>query len=263
MAFTELPSLLRGDGDEQSVLVWMLAGDRHHEDQHLARLLDALLHPKRIRMVYVSSCAVYGCAEAVCDENTPPHPLNAYAAVKAQCEQMVTASPLASCVLRLATVHGHPAAGELKQSVHRLLHQAAQDSVHAYAPTNWRPFIQREDAARAFDRAIRHPYLTGTFNLARDHATFGMVAGYAAGLFGAQLHLDHKRADLRSYRVATGKALDAGLLDPEPAQDLWSSMADYAARLRELRVQIDREKTRAGRSAGTWRQASNDADWTG
>lgn len=85
---------------------------------------------------------------------------------------MVTASPLASCVLRLATVHGHPTAGELKQSVHRLLHQAAQDSVHAYAPTNWRPFIQREDAARAFDRTIRHPYLTGTFNLARDHATF-------------------------------------------------------------------------------------------
>ncbi|MGH4018877.1 MAG: NAD-dependent epimerase/dehydratase family protein [Pseudonocardiaceae bacterium] len=168
---------------------------------------------------------------------TPPQPLNAYAAVKARCEQIVTASPLASCVLRLATVHGHPAAGELKQSVHRLLHQAAQGAVHIYAPTNWRPFIQREEAARAIDRAIRRPHLTGIYNLANDHATFGMVAGYAAGLFGAQLHIDHSRADPRSYRVTSDKALCAGLLSPEPPQDLWTSMSGYAARLREPRSQ--------------------------
>lgn len=235
--FTTLPSLFPGDRDEQSVLVWMLAGDRHHEDQHLARLLDVLFNTERIRMVYVSSCAVYGHAEVVCDESTPPQPLNAYAAVKARCEQIVTASPLASCVLRLATIHGHPGAGELKQSVHRLLHQAAQGAVHVYAPTNWRPFIQRDEAARAVDRAIRGPRLTGIYNLVYDHATFGTVAGYAAGLFGAQLHVDHSRADPRSYRVTSDKALGAGLLSPEPLQDLWTSMAGYAIRLRELRSQ--------------------------
>lgn len=235
--FTRLPSLLPGACHEQSVVVWMLAGDRHHENQHLARLLHVLRNAERIRMVYVSSCAVYGRAEAVCDERTPPQPLDAYAAVKAHCEQMVTTSPLASCVLRLATIHGHPAAGELKQSVHRLLHQAAQGSVHVYAPTNWRPFTQREEAARAIDRAIHHPHLTGTYNLAYEHATFGMVASYAAGLFGARLHVDHSRTDPRSYLVASDKALGAGLLSPEPAQDLWTSMADYAARLRELRSQ--------------------------
>jgi nucleoside-diphosphate-sugar epimerase len=104
-------------------------------------------------------------ADVFCDEDAELRPQNLYAETKVRCEQMLAASQVPSCVMRIATIHGHADAGETRQSVHRMIHQAAGGTVHLFAPDNWRPFIHLGDAAQALQRAIDHPDLEAPITL--------------------------------------------------------------------------------------------------
>jgi nucleoside-diphosphate-sugar epimerase len=157
-------------------------------------------------------------ADVFCDEDAELRPQNLYAETKVRCEQMLAASQVPSCVMRIATIHGHADAGETRQSVYRMIHQAAGGTVHLFAPDNWRPFIHLGDAAQALQRAIDHPDLDGTYNLAHDHATFGQIARCAAEAFDATIEVDPARTDPRSYCVNTTAAAAVTRITGVPAE---------------------------------------------
>ncbi|GLY99831.1 SDR family oxidoreductase [Actinoplanes sp. NBRC 103695] len=208
-------------------IVSLLAGDRHDEPRVLREVVAMLPAAVRVRFVHASSCSVYGAAGGVCREDAPVQPINPYAVAKAAAETVAVGAFGEHLILRIATVHGHDQAGEKKQSVHRLLWQAAGGTVQLYGARAWRPFIERRQAAQVVVSAVCRPELSGVLNIAQDHATFGAVAGYAAGLFGAAVqHLE--RADGRDYQVDTAAAQAQGLLRPQTGAGLWESMRAYA-----------------------------------
>lgn len=208
-------------------IVWLLAGPRHNEEHQLRRLLAA--SPDNTRLVYASSCAVYGQTDHAASEDAPLAPQDDYATAKASYEALVAASRLRASVLRLATVHGHPAAGAPRQSVHQLVRQAATGTITLYGADNWRPFLSLDAAARALLRAALDITLSGTFNVAQEHATFGAIARQAAELLNARIIPD-ERTDRRSYRVDTTRARAVGLLHDD-GDSLADSMRAYAAKL--------------------------------
>jgi nucleoside-diphosphate-sugar epimerase len=216
-----------------ATIVSLLAGDRHDEPRVLRQTAAMLPDAGRVRIVHASSCSVYGAAPGICQEDTPVQPVNPYAVAKAAAETVVASAFREHLILRIATVHGHDQAGEKKQSVHRLLWQAAAGTVHLYAAQAWRPFVEWRQAAQVVVSAACRPELSGVLNIARDHAMFGTVAGYAAGLFGADVqHVE--QADGRDYRVDTAGAQAHGLLRPETGAGLWESMRHYATTITDL-----------------------------
>lgn len=232
ISFGDLLSQLSRRRSPPGVVVWLLAGDRHDEAHHLEHLLDAA-DGTGVRLVYASSCAVYGRADTPCREEDPPDPQDTYALTKLMSEHAALSSGQQTCALRLATLHGHQAAGATKQAVHRLIHQAADGYVDLYGAGNWRPFLHRDIAVASILTAADTPGLTGVFNIAQDHATFDDIVEYAAAAFGATITRSEK-PETRSYRVDTTLAEQTGLLTARPGAGLWASMDAYAKALCEL-----------------------------
>lgn len=232
IGFDDLLRQLNERRNPPGVIVWLLAGDRHNELQHIEQLLDAAAGMD-FRLVYASSCAVYGRADTPCREEDPPDPQDTYALTKLISEHAALSSGQRTCALRLATLHGHQAAGATKQAVHRLIHQAADGNVDLYGAGNWRPFLHRDIAVASILTAADTPGLTGVFNIAQDHATFDDIAEYAAAAFGATITRSEK-PETRSYRVDTTLAEQTGLLTARPGAGLWASMDAYAKALSHL-----------------------------
>lgn len=138
---------------------------------------------------------------------------------------------LLSQLSRRRSRHGHENAGATKQAVHWLIYQAAGGHIDLYGAGNWRPFLHPDAAVTSILSAADNPNLTGVFNVAHDHATFGDVAEHAAAVFNADI-VPLDTPDPRTYKVDTTRAEDAGMLSPSPPNiGLWASMAAYAATL--------------------------------
>jgi nucleoside-diphosphate-sugar epimerase len=162
------------------------------------------------RIVFLSTCSVYGAAPDELTEDSPTNPLSVYASTKLAAEGYLTGSN--ALIFRLGTLFGISdtySRVRFDLVLNTLTQRACRDGrITVFGGEQYRPLLHVRDAARAIISAIDQAE-TGVYNLASQNSTISILAGIVAGFF-PDLVVDHTPQffeDNRNYRVSSMKAL--------------------------------------------------------
>ena len=171
------------------------------------------------RLIFASSCSVYGASEAEVDERSEVRPVSFYGQTKVDSERALLESRTDTfhpTILRFATVFGLSYRPRFDLVVNLLSAKAAQDGVITiYNGRQWRPFIHVRDLVEAVVLALESPArLVGGQILnvgdSRLNYTLSEVAEAIADVFPATRVEHSDNSDCRNYRVSFRK-IEEGL----------------------------------------------------
>jgi nucleoside-diphosphate-sugar epimerase len=166
------------------------------------------------RLVFASTCSVYGASDFLMDERSETSPISHYAQTKLDSERALLdcrTSTFHPTILRLSTVFGLSFRPRFDLVVNLLTARAVQDGrIMIFNQDQWRPFIHVKDVARAFVSATQAPlgvvsgeiFNVGSYKL---NYSLGEVASKIREQV-PQLEVEYKEnVDKRNYRVSFDK----------------------------------------------------------
>ncbi len=161
------------------------------------------------RIVFLSTCSVYGAQDSVLDESSALKPLSVYAVTKLEAERCLAGKN--AITFRLGTLFG---IGDLFSRIRLDLvvntltvraHRAG--GVRVYGGEQYRPLLHVRDAARAIVDNLQTPH-AGVFNLHRENVRIIDLARRLREHF-PDLRIEQTSMtfeDTRNYRVSSAKA---------------------------------------------------------
>lgn len=168
--------------------------------------------PKDVRVIFMSTCSVYGASQGVVDEESPTNPLSSYASTKLQAEKHVLQRD--GLVFRLGTVFG------LGDRFSRIRADLVVNTLTIKAFTKgevtvngglqWRPIIAVGDIAGYVEEACRNS-LTGKYILAYKNTTIKDLAHeVVSNIPDTKInYIDSLFQDERTYQVDNAKSLNS------------------------------------------------------
>lgn len=191
------------------------------------------------RLVFASTCSVYGAAQDVVDESSAAKPISLYGRTKLLSERLLLMpdpSGLCTTVLRFATIYGLSPRPRFDLVVNLFTAQALADKqITVNGGSQWRPLLHVRDAARAIVSSLEAPVGAvdhQIFNIGaeEENYTIATVAETVAKAVGAEVILREDVTDPRSYRVSFAKA--RSVLDFHPTVTLEEGISELADALR-------------------------------
>ncbi len=167
-----------------------------------------------IKFIQASTCSVYGFAlDKTFNEDDTPSPTFAYAVSKIMSERALLCwkERLHPTILRFATVNGYSPRMRYDLVLNVLTKSALNGKIVVNNPTLWRPIVDVRDVSDAMVMAVSHPDIEGIFNIAERSYTILDIAKEISrslemlGKKPPEIEI-RGEADLRSYKVDTGKA---------------------------------------------------------
>ena len=179
------------------------------------RLLTACCKQARVgRLLFASTCSVYGADESLVDESSPLSPLSLYAETKIASEQFLLRSAAASfhpVIFRIGTVFGWSHRPRFDLAVNLLTARAHfEKHITIYNRQHCRPFVHVRDVASVFAAALRAPTddVAGqVFNLGSDamNVQLSRLAEIVRKHVPDVLVRHERNNDARSYRASFEK----------------------------------------------------------
>jgi nucleoside-diphosphate-sugar epimerase len=161
------------------------------------------------RILFLSTCSVYGAQDSVLDESSPLKPLSVYAVTKLAAERRLEGKN--ALTFRLGTLFG---LGDLFSRirldlvVNTLTVRAHREGVvRVYGGEQYRPLLHVRDAARAVVQGLESECV-GVFNLHRENVRIIDLAERLRGHFPG-LRIERTSMtfeDTRNYRVSSARA---------------------------------------------------------
>lgn len=202
------------------IVVWMaaLVGDpacevdreqteliNHYAVREFCRRLDS-----SVKIIFFSTCSVYGINEDFLNEDSAVAPLSLYASSKYAAESYVAERN--GVILRLGTVYGlgdEHSRLRLDLVVNVMTMKAFQDGeITVNGGEQWRPIISTRDVA-GFVCAAVDKFVPGTYNLCYQNVTIRDLGQKVADLTKAKIIFnDLPFQDLRNYQVDGAKAVE-------------------------------------------------------
>ncbi len=192
---------------------------RDINDSATLRLAECCKLANVSRLLFASSCAVYGSrGSTLLDETGPTMPISDYARSKLRCEFMLDRladQSFAPVVLRLATMYGVSPRLRIDTSINDFVASAvACGKIDVQtAGQALRPFMHVEDVARAFLTVLAAPndLVAGqVFNVARTDENFRILDAaemVSDAVSGTSYTINENVKDRRSYAVCGDKLL--------------------------------------------------------
>lgn len=171
---------------------------------------------KNLKMVFASTCSVYGANNDLLDESSPTNPLSLYAGTKLSAEKYVAEVPN-HLIFRLGTVFGVStefARLRCDLVANILTYKAVQGQpLTVFGGEQWRPLIHVRDVGRLFAKAALENKPSGTYILSAGNFTIRQVAELIKKVVAPNVKVnvtDMKFEDQRNYKVSTKKAESTG-----------------------------------------------------
>jgi nucleoside-diphosphate-sugar epimerase len=167
------------------------------------------------RLVFASTCSVYGASDEILDERSVLNPVSLYARSKIASEKVLlemTDHKFAPVILRFGTIYGQSGRTRFDLVVNLLVAKALVDGeITIFGGDQWRPFLHVEDAALAVAKFLRAPLALGRgeiFNVGSNAenytiAQIGKIVNQAVP--EAALVSSGSDDDKRNYRVRFDK----------------------------------------------------------
>ncbi|NWF90424.1 MAG: SDR family oxidoreductase [Ignavibacteriaceae bacterium] len=163
------------------------------------------------RIVFMSTCSVYGAQNSELNETSPTNPLSLYAETKLNAEKLLKHKN--SIIFRLGTLFG---VGDLYSRIRLDLvvniltvRAFVEGRISVYGGDQFRPLLHVKDVARAVLMNLESEN-NGTFNLARQNVRISDLA-YQVRMHFPDLKIETTNRtfqDTRNYRVSSKKAED-------------------------------------------------------
>lgn len=167
------------------------------------------------RILFASTCSVYGKSDEMLNESSSVNPLSLYARSKLESESHLLKYPNA-LIFRIGTAYGasdHHSRARLDLAVNFLSFRAInQGKLTYFGGTQWRPFIHVKDIAQAFVNGLNSD-ARGIYNLTTQNIQIKDLAKKIGKFTRCKVEATkHPFQDERNYHVNTNKAKKAGLL---------------------------------------------------
>ena len=162
------------------------------------------------KLVFMSTCSVYGSNENLVDETSELNPLSHYARTKLQAEKIIAEQAKDYLVFRLGTLYGiSDIYSRLRLDlVVNVLTKKATLGEHliVFGGGQWRPLLHVKDVAEAVLFGIQNN-LTGLYNLSNENCRIRDIAGEIKKVIPDMTikYVNKKFEDLRNYRVIADK----------------------------------------------------------
>ncbi len=161
------------------------------------------------RIIFMSTCSVYGAQDELLYEKSPLQPLSLYAQTKLQAEEIL--SDANALIFRLGTLFG--LSDEFSRIrfdlvVNTLVMRAAvHKKINIFGGGQYRPLLHVRDAAKTIFDALEGTN-TGIYNVHSENTTITEIAKLVEKRFPSlQVDLiDTMTQDCRNYRVSSEKA---------------------------------------------------------
>jgi nucleoside-diphosphate-sugar epimerase len=168
------------------------------------------------RIIFTSTCSVYGQFDAEVDEEAPVQPLSLYAKTKLAAESFLTDEN--SLVFRLGTAFGVSdtySRPRMDLVVNYMTANAlTKGELSVFGGTQWRPLVHVKDIAQAIVYNLERP-VRGVYNLAAHNLQIKDLAAIVSQMTGCRVkHTEQKFQDQRNYHVSTRKALRDEIFNP-------------------------------------------------
>jgi nucleoside-diphosphate-sugar epimerase len=201
------------------------------------------------KIVFMSTCSVYGKNDELIDESATPNPLSVYAETKLEAEQYLLTNRPDSLIFRLGTLYG------LGDSHSRLrldlvvnvltLRASLGEQLNVFGGEQWRPLLHVRDVGKAAIYGIENS-LSGIYNLSEVNATMKDIAE-AVKTEIPTANIEYSEIpfqDLRNYKVKNDMILQTGW---RPTYTLADGIRELYAVFKEKRVkQLDDDIYRNG-----------------
>lgn len=179
------------------------------------------------RIIFASTCSVYGHNDKEVAEEDGPRPLSLYATTKANAERYLLNKN--ALILRLGTAFGLSdlfSRPRFDLLVNTLASNAVlKGKIMVFGGNQWRPNIHVKDIADAIVYGLDSD-IRGLYNLATQNFTVNEIAKTVTEISGCELHYASQlREDMRNYRVSFAKAANQGILKPHTERNI-----EYGAR---------------------------------
>jgi nucleoside-diphosphate-sugar epimerase len=171
--------------------------------------LKRFLDKTNRKIIYPSTCSVYGAQEGILTEQSPTNPLSVYADTKLLGEKLVLQK--GGLAFRLGTLFGvgdNYSRLRLDLVVNVLTYKALADKkITVFGGEQWRPVLAVSDVAEYFAEAVTRDY-NDVFNLSKSNIRVKDLAGIYKNIIPdlAVEIVDSKFEDLRNYQVSTEKS---------------------------------------------------------
>ena len=188
------------------------------------------------RIIFPSTCSVYGAQEGLLDEESPTNPLSVYAQTKLAAEAFLADKD--AIIFRLGTIFGMSDSHSrirLDLVVNRMtVNAVTQGKLSVFGGDQYRPLLHVRDVAAAMGQAVRHR-ATGVFNLSSENWKIIELAESVARITGADIEVTPTPfEDARNYRVSAEKA--RRVLSFDPRRTINDGVVELQRALREGRI---------------------------
>ncbi len=190
------------------------------------------------RIIFASTCSVYGKHNALLDENAPLNPLSLYAKTKLAAEKFLKKKN--ALILRLGTAFG------LSDYFSRLRMDLVVNYMTANALTKgfltvfggnqWRPLIHVKDIGKIMVDNLDKP-ITGIFNLASTNIQIKELAKKVSQITACKIkYTAQKFEDERNYHVSVKKAKKAKIFNPYECITIEGGIKEVADLIKSGRI---------------------------
>ncbi len=171
--------------------------------------LKKLIKVYKKRIIFISTCSVYGAQNGILDENSDVNPLSHYATSKLKCEKILKKTN--SIIFRLGTLFGvsdNYSRIRMDLVVNTLSAKAFfEKKMSVFGGDQFRPILHVKDVARAIEIAIKSKK-KGIYNLSFKNMKIIEIANAIGKHFKNSkiIKTKIKFQDARNYRVKNNKA---------------------------------------------------------
>jgi nucleoside-diphosphate-sugar epimerase len=164
------------------------------------------------KLVFISTCSVYGAQDELLDESASTNPLSVYASTKLASEVALQGRPQ-TLILRLGTLFGvgdNWSRLRLDLAVNVLTQKAyIENELEMFGGEQWRPFLHVKDVGNVIALNLSD-FKSGTFNLASENVTISQlvqqIVKHLPNVTIKSTPLSFQ--DSRNYRVSSAKVQD-------------------------------------------------------
>lgn len=166
------------------------------------------------RILFTSTCSVYGASDKPVTEDSPTNPLSVYAKTKLAAESYLKDKN--ALIFRLGTAFGiSDAFSRIRMDLavnYMTMNAIKKGALTVFGGKQWRPFVHVNDIGQFLVDNLSKKH-TGIFNVATENITIIDLANQIQEETGCRIETtEQKFQDSRNYNASAERALEYGVL---------------------------------------------------